>query len=318
MAGYWDTNLLPASFAGVAFPVGERQVSGGRSFARHRPTFAGGQRVQDTGRDPYVVALAIPLFRSVSSAFYPERYEQLRAALDDPETSGEGEYVDPELGSFRAKVATWKWRTVPDLRDGGIFEVVLEEVTDDSAPIPEAGWRSPPATRSTLLARGDEVDAEMGSLGVTDDDQTGALSSAGVPLEGTPERGAVTRQIMADVVDRVQDVRSTVDRTAAAVEYGLQQLSTIGDLALSRSPDSWVAWGATQDAAFALRSFGEDALRRSTPLVTVEIPALGLSAYEIAARLYGDLSRADEVIALSTGIHPLFLSVGSTVRAPLR
>jgi prophage DNA circulation protein len=311
--GFWESGLMEASFAGITFPVGDRALVGGRAFARHRPAYASGQRTEDQGRDPYVVQLTIPLFRGVSEDHYPGIYDQLRLAFDDPETGGVAEFVDPELGPYTARVGSWKWATDPELRDGGIFTVTFEEEGDAAGPIESNVSR---ATASSVESAADDADAELSALGITAADVVQAIAAGGFPATSRLFAGTPIGSIVTNVVEKVNEAEATAAAVTGLVEQAASQIGIVAQLA-GDQPDGAVAFGRLFDTINALRAWGEARASAAGPLLSLTTTS-PTSVYELAAMLYGDASRVDEVLAAVPTMHPGIVQPGTSAQVRTR
>lgn len=315
--GTWNENLQPASFAGVEFPLAGREIGGGRASARHRPVFADGQSTEDTGREPYLFELRIPLFHTIDPNHYPTLKEQLRAAFDDPDTKGVGEYVDPELGPIRCKVVKHTWRSDAMERDGGWYTVALEEDSDAAYHYATSTAAVEPTATPNQAA--DEADAELGELGLTDAEIKAAWEAGDAPASAgfAPEAGATFATVTADLMDGISTGIATADEVQAQVDRVRRQIDATLALEAVAGPDGWAAQGALYDLADAIERAAQRALRSGPPVVLWTPPA-ELSTAEIAVRLYGDARRAAEVEARNPSYHPLFLPAGRALRVLAR
>lgn len=311
MGDYWVGNLQRAKFADVEFPVTRRELSGGRAWAKHRFAFRDGQDDEDTGREPYVFDVEIALFRSIDENHYPTLFEQLRFAFDDPDTKGRAEYQDPELGPITVKVDKWRWTADAMERDGGRFHVRLEEVSAEAFHLTTAAGEEIGQSPEAIA---ELADGELASLGVTKADGLDALDAAGVavPDESEIEEGALVAGVVGLALDVIQNGAIDATEITAALEMGMQRLAALAELDAVGDVDGAEALGLLVEIGNALASTADRELRASTPISSIVLEQ-GLSAAEIALRLYGDASRADEVERRNPTFCSLLYAAGSTL-----
>lgn len=306
----WDDTLQPASFDGIEFPVSSRSVSGGRAWARRRYPNRPGQGSEDTGREPYRFELEIPLFHGVNSGHYPTLFEQLRAAFDDVETTGEAEYVDPLIGPVNAKVSEpWQWVESADQRDGGILRVVLEEVTFDDQLV-TIGVGDP---RATAESQAETLDSALEDFGIAEADLEEDFVAAGAPLtedeldrgDGTMWATQVTR-----FVEGLEDGFESAEEVADRVDTIRRRLDVMANREELQSPAGVHALHAAMRLGVALTDVGARAVIDAPPLVVHRV-ATRMSIYEVASLLYGTADRAEEILQRNPQQAPLFLAAGT-------
>lgn len=307
---YWSENLQPARFAGVEFPVGPRTIAGGRSWAKHRFAFRDGQDDEDTGREPLVFEVEIPLFRSIDVEHYPNTFEALRFAFDDPETKGRGEWQDPELGILTVKVDRWQWITDPNARNGGIFKLRVEEVGDEAFVYTTAASGEPiedPADAADL------ADAEIAELGVTKADVLAALEADGVAMEDPDAvaEGAAMLAIAGDVLTTIGENVDAIE-IEAGLDTALARIDAVCSLEAVIGVDGAEAFGLLVELAGALTSAAERAVRRAAVVKEIELEG-GASSAEIAVRFYGDARRAAEIERRNPTFCALFYESGAVL-----
>lgn len=313
---WWEENLATASFAGVEFPLAERGVEGGRVSVRRKLPFVDGARHEDLGRDGVVWDLTIPLFRGVSEDHYPGTYRRLLELFSD---GAVGEYVDPEQGTFTAKVTKWRWNTDPRKRDGGVFQVRIEESSEESAPFLRPSPTSP-RLASSIARTSDEADAELADLGVSGDETLEAMDKAGFPADRglSIEAGAVLTTVVGAAAAVLRVATGSSDEIAAIVDYTLGQIGAVMELDAVVGDDGVAALNALVDLAGAVRELGDAAMARAPSVVELEIPTGTVSAFELAATLYGTVERYAEVLDRAPTLCPLFYTAGAVVRLASR
>lgn len=303
--------LHDASFDAIKFDLEEREVSGGRAFARRRYPYRDGQSVEDTGRDPYHFSLTIPLFEDIDPTHYPDRYNQLRAVFDDPSTQGEAEYVDPELGPLRCKVVRWTWQQTSEARHGGRFRLELEEVSFDDvvfAILPSLDARSTASLDSILL------DDTLRELGVEDDEVLNAMALQGLPVSDD-ELGnyGPCESVAVSAFRAIDEEGATVDEMQTAVGILQRRLDAVTELDAMQDPSAYAVLRLVSSVISAVSLAAEEAGANAANVMTYETTAV-LSAWDLAVLLYEDGSRAEELVARNPTRNPLAYPVGYSFR----
>lgn len=281
---YWSDNLIDASLDGVDFLISTRTVKGGRAFARRRFPYRDGQSVEDTGREPYVFELEIPLYRGVSDSLYPARQVELLAVFDDAEKKGEVEYVDPEFGALNVKVSDWSWKTEPSARNGGLLSLVLEERTLDRSITDELRLNS---TLQIMVLAAINLDL--------------AIDQSGLDLTELPEEDFGNwEDKIDDLTSKFTDVLLAADDIAAEIDAVTMTLNRLMAFDLGDEISKWSIVNSVVDLLGALHLYGEEQSKggsgnkQQIKFIDWTVPS-DMSKYDIAMRLYNDSIRADEI-----------------------
>lgn len=314
MADLFD-DLNEAKLGGVPFPVGARKLSGGRAFARRRYPYRDGQSTEGTGREPYKFDLTVPLFADVDPEHYPNVYEQLRAQLDEPDQSSRIEYVDPELGPLFVQVVDWTWNQTAEQRDGGRYEIQLEEVSHDDFVFSTRVQDD----RAAADLQAELVDTTLEDVGITDADVTSALSDAGAPLgDGDAfEAGAATSSLLDGFTAALDDGAMAADELASRLDTLRTRLGAIGSMEALGTVDGWPAIQALSRLTAAVTQIAEAAIASAVPVVLYDVPQ-PMSAWEIAVALYGDGERGEEVARRNPSREVLSYRSGTQLRVLVR
>lgn len=308
----WDEILHEASFDGVRFPVTRRTVRGGRRFARHTRVYQDGQETEDTGRKAYVFDLEIPIYNGVDGVEYPTLSDQLRAVLDDPDTKGEGEYVDHILGPVNVKVADWSEEDDAQKRDGTYLKLTLEERSNDAQVLRILADIDPRAAAESLA---DAVDIALGSLGVSEEAVLSDWASAGVGLSGEDlefPTGSLFLTIVDNFFATIETGAMAADEIAAVVDAHRSRLDRLLNFSPVREVSGWSATVSIQRLADSMSQGAERVFDSAPPIVEWVVPA-PMSHFEIAGYLYGDPRRADEIVRRNPVRYPLFYTPGRTI-----
>lgn len=321
MPDLWSQILQTCKLGGLELPVASVRRSGGFSFARQRYPFRPGQDVEDTGREPLRFTLAIPLYAGMrlegGDALYPGRYEELMFLCVDSAQAGEVEYIDPVLGPYRVKIASFSADDNSSERDGGLFTLELEErIAEEESlrlTLSETGGNA--LSRASEL--GEEVDAGLESRGVTKDDLAQGFKDAGYPLEGD-EVGWAEGEVFSSAVSSgfaalnagalaVDDVAAQVDRFTGRVDAVLA-FDALEEL------ESWVVRSSLVRLRETFARAAERVVVSDSRRITTYVTSGSTNLYRIAQQLYGDARQADSIARLNAIANPLAIPAGTTLR----
>lgn len=318
--GIWEQELQEAKLDGIAFPIGNRQVSYGRDGARIRLPYVDGQDVEDTGRVPRTYSFDVPCFPDVEGYedLWPGTYDRLVALVESPRSLTQVTYTDPVHGDVDVRVWSLQETTSPDMRDGAILRFEVEEVSFDVTGTTVV-VRSPARDGESAAREADDAIAEdeivtegqvkeaMGSTGFRQTPAQRRAAIAGAPIE----------TMWRDFAAGVDGVALAVDQAAVAVDVVRAKVNAILALPAMVSTDAWALRGALLRVVDAAGRLAESAVARAVP--TREITLTGeVSVYELATALYGDASRADEILRRNSVRSPMALRRGTVIRVAQR
>ncbi len=299
--------------AGVPFPVSERRISGGRSYAPRKYPHRDGQDTEDTGREPYTFELTIPLFADVDPSHYPSIFEQLRAIVDEPDSQGELEYVDVELGPLPVKVKQWSWAETARERDGGVFTLTLEERSHDAFLV--SILAAPPDSRGTGVALSRALDL---TETVSEADVRAEWAAAGADLgdfELEPEDGLLWTGLTDDFFLAIEDGGLAADELAERVDRFRLRGGLVLRMDDMRTPDGWPAAQVLVRLLDSISQAAESYAVQQPTAVLWRVPE-EMSAWEISLRNFGTDERASEIISLNPVANPLFYRAGAVLTLP--
>ena len=319
MADLWADILQECKLGGIELPLASRSLRGGFAFARQKYPYRAGQETEDTGREPLAFDLAVPLFAGMTleggGALYPGRYEELLFLLVDSARAGEVEYVDPVLGPYQVKVASFDVREEAEPRDGALVSIQLEErIADDEAlrftlSAEQAGARS----RAEGLANA--TDAQLEEL-VPREDLDQAFRDSGYPLEGDEldwPSDAVFSSGVARAFSALDAGAETASAIAAEAARFTARVDAVASLpALARS-ESWT----TRATLLRLReSFTRAAteIASSSRRQTLFTTQGATNLYRVCLQLYGDARHVDALARINNLANPLVIPAGSRLR----
>lgn len=315
----WTDYLQEAALDGVAFPVSSRTVGYGRDGARIRLPYVDGQDVEDTGRLPRTYSLELPLFPGIEGYddLYPGTYERLVSLAESQRSLTQIVYTDPVHGDVDVRLWSLQEITVADRRDGAMVRIELEEVTFDTTGTTVV--RSPARDGEGAARAADDAIAS-GDV-VSEEDVQGAMDSTGPPQTAAQRRGRIAgapiESLWKDLSTSLTSAALAADEAAAAVDTVRAKLNAIISLPGMESADGWELRGSLLRVIEASGRLAEQAVARAVP--TVELTLTGeVSVYELAAGLYRDASRVDDVLRRNSVRDPHAIRVGTVLRVAVR
>lgn len=147
----WQTDLLDASFRGVAFEVESVDDNGEKSLALHEYPYRAGANIEDLGRK----ARIIPVRALIWGDDYAERLQKLIAAF---ESSGPGELIHPVYGVVNVVIRKWEVHEEAERPDYAALSFEAVEADPDKpffeavAPKAEAESRKQSALQGVAAA----------------------------------------------------------------------------------------------------------------------------------------------------------------------
>lgn len=316
----WEEIAAEGQIGDLVVPISRRQMSGGRSAARIKLPYQPGQDFEDTGREPFAFKVEIPLYADVDESHYPQLYTDLVALLTDERVKGEVEYIDPILGPFEVKVIDLSEEHVSDVRHGATITIGLEERSLDVRTFTVTRLTSASADATDAAA---DLDDALEEQGVSDDAVSAALTDAGLPLTDEERTSASTRNVGAtegiarDFVDEMREGALLADEIVSRVDVVRARVSALMALGQLRSADGIAGYLAGLRLIDAVSRLAEETLARAVPIVEIAVTG-ATDIYTLAAKLYGDIGRADDILARNPGASPLSLRVGTTLRVAER
>ncbi|PWY53681.1 multidrug DMT transporter permease [Achromobacter sp. RW408] len=221
----WQDTLLDASFKGVKFDCARIQDEAQRDVQRHQYPYVNGEDTEDLGR----TAVTSELTAVFWGDDYEQRYQKFLEVLEQP---GPGELIHPIFGSIPlAQLEAWRVGHDADTPDACTVDLRFVHSTPSSPlftrQLPEQKAAASRQLKEDGLASGVESFAK----------RLKALTS----LKG--------------VTDRLNSIRSTMDRTLSAIRSVTNGVGAVTDLVeFPRTFTSSLADGLR--GLVDLRSFG--------------------------------------------------------------
>lgn len=314
----WEAIMADASLASVTFPLARRAVSGGIDFGRIRVIGRRGQGMDPTGGQPLSFQLEIPLFNGVEGRqdLYPTVYQDLIGVCTDDATQGPVDYTDPILGAFRVAVTKFEVNEQSEPRDGAVVKIDLEEVTDA-----DASFVTPQRSAFRQVSQSAAaIDGQLASLGVSDQQVTFAISQSGYPRSGDDVwvASAIVSSIASLFLASLQQGALGADELSLMVNaFRWRMRALVLGIDECNTVDGWPIYANAMILIDVAGQLAERAIASAAPIRLVEVAA-PISAYELAVKLYGDVSRVDDVFRRAPTPRPWSYPRGTVIRLPSR
>ena len=289
-----DFDVIPeASYRGILFPVESADVDGGTDFVEHVAYRRRGADMEPTGLKAYKGTLTIPLINTGPLVQrYGTLWPDLRADLvqmfsDHPI----GTLIHPTWGSLEVAILSWSTKDSPDLRNGQRLTVQ---------------WQEHNASLAALIALDGAVTTDptttVQSLATTAD--TLSAGKAGyVPL--APVFAVTMTKLETPEVLAYSEVLAAFSLLFGAISYALTLSSMTG-----------LDAAAAYAALLTLRVATQGYYARFAPGISgvryFVVPA-DMGVCEIAASVYGDLSKTSLLYAANSFSDPLLVPAGTVV-----
>lgn len=317
MADLWTEILQECKLGGIELPLASRSLRGGFAFARQKYPYRAGQETEDTGREPLQFDLVVPMYDGMQPAgLYPARYEELLFLLVDSGRAGEVEYVDPVLGPYDVKVASFDVREEAEPRDGALVSIQLEERIADDEALRFTLSAEQTGSRSRAVQLAEAADAQLEELGVPREDLDQAFRDAGYPLEGD-ELDWPDGELLSSGVDAAFGAldagAATATSVAAQVSRFTARVDSVASIGALAASDAW----ATRGALLRLReSFTRAAeqVASSSRRQTLFTTQGATNLYRLCLQLYGDARHVDALARINNLANPLLIPAGSRLR----
>ena len=289
-----DFDVIPeASYRGILFPVESADVDGGTDFVEHVAYRRRGADMEPAGLKAYKGTLTIPLINTGPLVQrYGTLWPDLRADLvqmfsDHPI----GTLIHPTWGSLEVAILSWSTKDAPEVRNGQRLTVQ---------------WQEHNASLAALIALDGAVTTDptttVQSLATTAD--TLSAGKAGyVPL--APVFSATMTALEAPEVLAYSEVLAAFSLLFGAISYALTLSSMTG-----------LDAAAAYAALLTLRVATQGYYARFAPGISgvryFVVPA-DMGVCEIAASVYGDISKTSLLYAANSFTDPLLVPAGTVV-----
>ncbi len=302
-------SLQRASFAGFEFPVSECTITGGLREHVHEYPHSPGGAPEKLGRKLYEFRMK-GLFYTRFAAYpklWPETPASLRIIFDGGKSF---DLVVPTLGTVTAYCVSHTWTADSKTRNGESAELLFREDQSDLFLVKDLIKITPVAIQTNV----DAFDSELEEEGLT----PAAIAAAGLPSGITPEGAGLLQSISS----AASDVESLITQADIGQDLllskadGLSSLCRQADdtIALLNDPARWRLVQSMQRIWSSATSLVKDVEQLTSSIVQVEVPAT-MSVSDLSRLLYGDNSRAVELMKLNAFENPFAIPRGTIASA---
>ena len=289
-----DFDVIPeASYRGILFPVESADVDGGTDFVEHVAYRRRGADMEPAGLKAYKGTLTIPLINTGPLVQrYGTLWPDLRADLvqmfsDNPI----GTLIHPTWGSLEVAILSWSTKDAPEIRNGQRLTVQWQEHNASLAALialDGAVTTDPTTTVQSLATIADTLSA--GKAGY-------------VPL--APVFAVTMTKLETPEVLAYSEVLAAFSLLFGAINYALTLSSMTG-----------LDAAAAYAALLTLRVATQGYYARFAPGISgvryFVVPA-DMGVCEIAASVYGDISKTSLLYAANSFTDPLIVPAGTVV-----
>lgn len=309
MAGF---DRLPlASFAGFEFPVREVFVKGSLRYHVHEYLHTPGGSTEEQGRRLYEIKMVCPFHEGFAK--WPELWPEKLAALRLYFEGGNAwDLTIPTLGTISARCIQWEQRMNAKARSGEDCEFVFLEEFVDTFLIQDLITTS---TNLPTIVADLELAVplrDMSRLGITDPIARAKVITNETNTFARFFKGVNDIQTLGDQSEQYGATIATKARNTIAL------CRQIDDLRSMQDPNNWPIVHAMQDVELELQKLVKDTAgkrRETRAYIVPSQPGLrSLSISQVSSRLYGDTSRAVELLQLNDLDDALAIPAGTTIR----
>jgi prophage DNA circulation protein len=285
------TGLAKAGFLGIEFRVDSIAIKGGLRKYVHTYPHAPGGKPEKLGRKLYEITMSgiflvnDPVFPTA----HPGDIGMLRAQFENEVT---GDLVIPTVGTIQAYATDWDIENTAKIMNGERMKISFEEDQDIQQFV-----------NGPLVLTYTNVDAKYAAFAAE-------VTKAGL----SPS----LFQSLADLVSEIQGLKDQFDLQTSILVTKTQQLADEcrlldTDVADLQKPLFWPVVNALHDLGVAADNLNRDILRKLAPIGLYIVPR-EMVISQVATSIYGDTSRAVEIMQLNPIDDPFSIQPGTELR----
>lgn len=299
MAGEFATNILRASFQGIAFPVSEADTVTSHDGQAHKAYRVPGADWEPTGLNEEKGTLVVPLFNGVEGFedLYPGTH---RALLDAIRQNPIGDFVHPTRGPMRAFLSNVKESAKGDVQDGVVLVLTWAEHTGLVAS------RATDPTR-TQVTRSSVAVVDLSAVADTQMLLVDPLASTTLTL-GT---ALLMAEYFASVFASLDAGQLSFGAISSAFALMANRVEYNRGLAVMLAASGYAAQAALANVSAALLNARTLYLPRSSDSSAFRVEA-PMAVWDVALAVYGDASLVAPIYDANTLVSP-FLSPGTVL-----
>ncbi len=284
---------VPTSFGPWTFPATYHDLDGEQRDHIHEYSHRDAGAPEKLGRRLYTVSLTAQFHDNFPQFpdLYPYTIDQLQLAFEKGETHT---FVHPSVGKFPAYIKKWRRRRDPKNRSGELVEMVVRE------------------DQQSQFLQGDIANvAHFASLDSTSGELAQQLKAVQKDLNLDPPTlslfGAI--QTLANDITGISDTAGMYGNLVLAKSQQLQNICAQLDGALGmQDARAYPVVEALHQVWQQAQLVTQDAQAKRQKLQTYIVPTT-MSISQVATRIYGDASRADDLLAINANAIPDPLSI---------
>lgn len=276
MATAFD-GLPRASFAGIEYPILNQTVRGGVRDKIHEYPHADGGAPEKLGRRLYTIKQTAS-FKDVYKNYGNLWPDKLRQLLLLCESSTTDKLVVPTVGALQVYAKNWTRNVDFKIRSGEIVELEWQEDGSDALSLNSAIFLSNGVASIAQLANAIYVPVDVNAV---DTSWFAELNRAVNAVQQIKDQANLAGRILESRIQYAMGVCNTID--------GLTSMQTAGHAQVVDQVHA--LWAA-------LQQFGADIKSKALVQQTFNVP-VQMSISDVAAQLFGDTSRAMEILQMN-------------------
>lgn len=289
------SKLQRASWNGIEFPVRRLSVRGALRYHVHEYPHAAGGAFENLERKLYEVRMTCPFLQRFSK--YPDLWPIRLATLRTQFETGEaGKLTIPTIGTITARCVAWPEEMDAKVQSGVMVE--FEFIEDQSqlnlveTLIQAASANVESAAEAYTINLDDYKTTTGNQIDLLD-----AISLVANDVFALKDQAELESLILSAKVDRLAAILQEADRTVVDLQ----------------NPKHYPLLNSMRDLWAANQQLFRDLQGRRSPLETLVVP-MTMSIADISTRIYGDTSRAVELMQLNPLEDALAVPAGTSIK----
>lgn len=311
-------NLPRSQFGSIIFPVARHRLRATQRKHIHEFPHRDGGAPEKLGRSLYTITLQAPFHRDLEQFpdLYPRSINDLQVLFEQGKTQ---KFVYPTVGSFDAFISAWDRQSDARVRSGELVEM---ELTEDQSSDFLTTEILDSAHFAAFGSTADEVAAQLASLQAQLIPSADATATVAIP----PEQIAAKVDFSANdlglfdslqaLANDITGISDTADLFSNLVQTKVQQLANIcGQIDQSLSLQDARSFNLLEAVhnlwGLCTRVLNDSQQQRVS--IQQWIVPISMPITMVATRLYGNASRADDLLALNDIPNPQSVRAGTTI-----
>lgn len=304
------SKLQKAGFSGIQFPVRRMSVKGALRHHVHEYPHSPGGAFENLERKLYEVRMTCPFMQRFAAypGLWPGRLSQLRTIF---ETGAAGALVIPTIGTIQARCVSWPEEMDAKIQSGVMVE--LEFIEDQSqANLVESLIQVAEANVATSVAAYNAALAKFREDNASADAAT--VLAAGIRAGKSPN----ILDVVSDVANAVFGLKDQVEFQAGLLEAKVLRLDAVireadATVVSLQHPENFKLFDALRQLWASSQQLAKDLKGTRSDFQIFTVP-MAMSVGDISARIYGDNSRAVELMQINAFDDAMNIPAGSQVK----